>query len=87
MEDAVPAPIVVRYEGRTGEIFGLSLRVGLLTLITLYIYRFWGRHGSDAGSGAESGSATSGWNIPAPASSCSSASSRSRWFWRWSSSF
>jgi len=41
MEDAVPAPMVVRYEGRTGEIFGLSLRVGLLTLITLYIYRFW----------------------------------------------
>jgi uncharacterized membrane protein YjgN (DUF898 family) len=41
MEDAVPAPMVVRYEGRTREIFGLSLRVGLLTLITLYIYRFW----------------------------------------------
>ena len=37
----VPAPLIVRYDGRTGEIFGLSLRVGFLTLITLGIYRFW----------------------------------------------
>lgn len=35
------APTVIRYDGRTSEIFGLSLRVGFLTLITLGIYRFW----------------------------------------------
>jgi uncharacterized membrane protein YjgN (DUF898 family) len=41
MDDVVPAPMVVRYDGRTGEIFRLSLRVGFLTLITLGVYRFW----------------------------------------------
>jgi uncharacterized membrane protein YjgN (DUF898 family) len=41
MEDLVPTRLIVRYDGRTGEIFGLSLRVGFLTLITLGIYRFW----------------------------------------------
>jgi hypothetical protein len=35
------APTVIRYDGRTSEIFGLSLRVGFLTLITIGIYRFW----------------------------------------------
>jgi uncharacterized membrane protein YjgN (DUF898 family) len=35
------ASSVVRYDGRTGEIVGLSLWVGFLTLITVWVYRFW----------------------------------------------
>ena len=31
----------VRYNGRTGEIFGLSLWVGFVTLVTFGMYRFW----------------------------------------------
>jgi uncharacterized membrane protein YjgN (DUF898 family) len=34
-------PTVVRYDGETGEIFVLSLRVGFMTLATLGLYRFW----------------------------------------------
>lgn len=32
-----------RYTGETGAMFDLALRVGVLTLITLGIYRFWGK--------------------------------------------
>ncbi len=32
-----------RYDGQSGPIFGLALRVAFLTLITLGIYRFWGK--------------------------------------------
>ena len=32
---------MVRYDGRTGEIFGLSLWVGFMTLVTFGMYRFW----------------------------------------------
>ena len=35
------ASTMVRYDGRTGEIFGLSLWVGFLTLVTFGTYRFW----------------------------------------------
>lgn len=32
-----------RYTGQSGPIFGLSLKVAFLTLLTLGIYRFWGK--------------------------------------------
>ena len=32
-----------RYTGQSGPIFGLSLKVAVLTLLTLGIYRFWGK--------------------------------------------
>ena len=47
-----PAPLVaepaittrkLRYDGQAGEIAGIALTNGLLTLATLGIYRFWGR--------------------------------------------
>jgi uncharacterized membrane protein YjgN (DUF898 family) len=31
------------YDGRAGEIFGIALTNGLLTLVTLGVYRFWGK--------------------------------------------
>lgn len=31
------------YDGRTGELFGLWIKILLLTIITFGIYRFWGR--------------------------------------------
>lgn len=36
-----PHPLV--YDGRSGRLFGLGVRVALLTLVTLGVYTFWGR--------------------------------------------
>lgn len=42
--DTPPGPPVrLEYHGRFGEVWGLSIAVGFLTLVTLGIYRFWAK--------------------------------------------
>ncbi|RME16415.1 MAG: DUF898 family protein, partial [Alphaproteobacteria bacterium] len=33
--------LAIRYAGRRGPLFGLALRTGALTVLTLGFYRFW----------------------------------------------
>jgi len=41
---AVPSPdIAISYDGQAGPLFGLGLKVAALTMLTLGIYRFWGK--------------------------------------------
>ncbi|MCI2395860.1 DUF898 domain-containing protein [Aliiroseovarius sediminis] len=38
-----PARLNITYSGRKGPIFGLALKTGILTVLTLGIYRFWAK--------------------------------------------
>lgn len=41
--DSDSQPMDLRYSGEKGPLFGLTLKTGLLTVVTLGIYRFWAK--------------------------------------------